>query len=90
VSLLRPVIARSLRRARALAESLDARGFDPVAPRAVRKPLRFGIVDVVVVSLATSATAAALVARLAYVAYTSELAWFPQLAPLYAFVRAWL
>jgi len=90
VSMLRPVVARSLRRARALAESLDARGFDPVAPRAVRRPLRMRPWEPAVLAGAGALGAAALAARLLYLLYTSETAWFPALRPVYALVRRWL
>ena len=90
VAMLRPVIARSLRRARALAESLDARGFDPVAPRAVRRPLVMRSWELVLLAAAGGITLAATAARLLFAAYTSELVYFPGLRSLYGFVRAWL
>jgi energy-coupling factor transporter transmembrane protein EcfT len=62
VILLRPVVARALRRARALAESLETRGFHPTAPRAVRDPLRFGWTDGLGLGLAAVLTAAAALA----------------------------
>ena len=90
VTLLRPVVARALRRARALAESLETRGFHPTAPRAVRDPLRFGWADAFGLALAVGVTSAAALARGAYVLYGAELYYSPGLRPLYAFVRAWM
>lgn len=90
VALLRPVLARSIRRARALAESLETRGFHPTAPRAVREPLRFSGVDTLAVGGLSLLTVATLAARLLFVAYGLELYYHPSLRPLYGFVRAWL
>ena len=88
--LLTPLLARALRRARALAESLDARGFDATAPRAVRRPLRARAVDFVLVGLGGLVALGAGVPRLLYVLYTSDTWYHPALRPLYAAVRAWL
>lgn len=90
VSLLRPVVARSWRRAQVLAESLDARGFDPVAPRSVRRPLVFSALDLAVLFAAGTTTLAVVAARLAYVLYVSDTIYIQALRPLYGFVRAWL
>ena len=76
--------------ARALAESLETRGFHPTAPRAVRDPLRFGWADALGLALAVGVTSAAALARGAYVLYGAELYYSPGLRPLYAFVRAWM
>lgn len=90
VSLLRPVVARSWRRAQVLAESLDARGFDPVAPRSVRRPLVFRGLDVALMAAAITATAAVVGARVMYLLYVSDTVYVQALRPLYGFVRAWL
>lgn len=90
VSLLRPVVARAIRRARALAESLDARGFHPTAPRTERDPLRYTILDGLVLVAGGLLVAALVGARLLYVAYGAEVVYLPELRPLYAFVREWL
>ncbi|MFN7143347.1 MAG: hypothetical protein ACK4YP_06190, partial [Myxococcota bacterium] len=90
VALLRPVVARALRRARALAESLETRGFHPTAPRAVREPLRMTAVDVAGLVTVALVAAAAAAARGLYVLYGAELYYAPALRPLYAFVRAWM
>jgi len=90
VALLRPVVARAWRRAQRLAESLDARGFDPVAPRAVRRPLRMRAGDWVVLWAAGVVSSGVVTARLLYLLYTSETWYWPALRPLYGFTRNWL
>lgn len=90
VALLRPAVARSLRRARSLAESLDTRGFHPTAPRAVREPLVLTPADGVAVLGVSAVVIAAVAARALYVAYGAELYYAPGLRPVYAFVRAWM
>jgi energy-coupling factor transport system ATP-binding protein len=90
VDLLRPVVARSLRRARALAESLETRGFHPTAPRAIRDPLRLRGLDFAALASAGALTTFVASARLLFAAYGAELYYAPALRPLYAFVRTWL
>ncbi len=90
LSLLRPVVARAVRRARTMAESLDARGFDAHAPRGIRRPLRMRAWEPAVLALAGTGVLAALSARLLYAAYVAEVVYFPGLRPVYGFVRAWL
>ncbi len=90
IGLLRPVVARSWRRAHNLAESLDARGFDPLAPRTERRPLRLGALDRLTLAAALTVTGAVVGGRLLYVLYTTESWFHPALRPLYGFTRAWL
>lgn len=90
VRLLRPVVARAWRRAQVLAESLDARGFDPTAPRAVRRPLRLRWSDGAVLSAAVTVTGALATARVLYLLYTSEVLYLPALRGVYGAVRGWL
>lgn len=90
LSLLRPVVARSWRRAHSLAESLDARGFDPLAPRAVRRPLQLRPLDHLLLVGAGTLTLAVAGARLLFLLYTSDTWYHPALRPLYGFVRGWL
>lgn len=90
LDLIRPVVARSLRRARMLARSLDARGFDPVRPPPLRSPLKLGGWDVALLVPALAATLTAVSLRLLFAAYVGEVVWFPSLRPVYAWVRAWL
>ena len=90
VSLLRPVVARSWRRAQNLAESLDARGFDPLAPRTERRPLRLRWWDVAALVAAGCLSGGALAARILFALYTSDALYLSGLRPLYGFVRSWL
>lgn len=90
LSLLRPVVARSLRRARTLAETLDARGFDPAAPRRLRRPLDARPGELLALAAAAGLTLSLASARLLYLLYTSETVYLPALRPLYGFVRAYL
>jgi energy-coupling factor transporter transmembrane protein EcfT len=90
VWLLVPVVARTLRRARRLAISLDARGFDPDYNPTPLRPLRLTPPDVVVGAAALATTGVFLVAETLFLAYTLEVAYFPALRPLYGMVRTWL
>ncbi len=90
VSLLRPLVARAIRRAWCLGESLDARGFDPTAPRAVRKPLRFGRLEPTLIVLVCVVTMTSVAMRLMYLLYTWDSVYVPALRPMYAFVRTWM
>ena len=90
VSLLRPMVARAWRRAQNLAESLDARGFDPLAARTLRRPLQMRGGDWLALALAGAVSASAASARLLYLLYVSETAYVPRLRPLYGFIRSWL
>ncbi|RME20256.1 MAG: hypothetical protein D6798_20885 [Deltaproteobacteria bacterium] len=90
VSLLAPVVARAWRRAQNLAESLDARGFDPLAPRRLRRPLRLSIIDGAVLLPVVLASLAIGAARLLFVLYTTDTWYHPTLRPLYGVVRRWL
>lgn len=90
IGLLRPVVARSWRRAHNLAESLDARGFDPLAARTERRPLRLRAVDYLAMSAGVTLTAGVAAGRLVYVLYTTETWYHPAMRPVVGFVRAWL
>jgi energy-coupling factor transporter transmembrane protein EcfT len=90
IGLLVPVLARSLRRAQALAELLDARGFDPAAARTQRVPGRLGAADLGLLGIGLSGAAMAITARVLYAAYVGDVWWHPALKPLYGLVRGWL
>ena len=90
VGLLRPLVARALRRAWALGESLDARGFDPVAPRAVRRPLRFAPWEPWLIGGVSLLTLTAVSLRLLYILYAWDSVYISQWRPVYAFVRNWM
>lgn len=90
VNLLRPVVARCIRRARMLAESLDTRGFDADAPRGIAQPLTWRRSDSLVLFIAVLAVLGLSVARAFYALYAADVWYHSALRPLYAFVRAWL
>jgi energy-coupling factor transport system permease protein len=90
VSMLRPTVAEALRRARALAETLDARGFDATAPRGVGRPLRLAGWERGLLAVVGAAVLATVGARILFLLYAAELLYLPALRPLYGFVRAWL
>lgn len=90
MALLVPVAARSLRRARALAEALDTRGFDPGSARRPRTPLRMGWLDLTVLLPALGLVGSVVVIEALYQAYLAELLYVPALRGLYGFARAWL
>lgn len=90
VSLFRPIVARAWRRAQNLAETLEARGFDPTARRRSRHPLRLGWGEATLVLVASAIGFAAVGARLVFVMYATDVAYFPELRGVYGFVRDWL
>jgi len=90
VSLLRPIVARSWRRAQNLAESLDVRGFDPMVPRSHRTPLVMRRRDWTVLVGGLSVCVLLVAVRVLYILYTSDVLYLSELRPLYGFVRNWL
>jgi energy-coupling factor transporter ATP-binding protein EcfA2 len=87
---LRPLIARAVRHAAVLAESLKGRGFDPAGRRTVAHPLRARPAEVALGGAVVLLTLAVVGARALFLLYTSGLWYAPALRPLYAWVRAWL
>lgn len=90
VDLMRPVLARALRRARSLAESLDARGFDAAAARAPLRPLRIAAWEWPILIGAWAVALGAAAGRALFLLYTTDTWYLPALRPLYAFFRSWL
>lgn len=90
MALLAPVAARAVRRARTLAESLEARGFDPVVVRAQRAPLAMPPSEGIGLAAIGLALAALWSAHGLFALYTLGVWYRPELRPLYALVRAWL
>lgn len=88
VAMLLPALARALRRAWTLADSLEARGFraDKPAPWPV-EPFTRG--ERVALPLAATFVTALIVARLLFWAYARDLYYDPDLRDLYAAVRRW-
>lgn len=89
-ALFRPVIARSLRRSQALAESLDSRGFDPLQERTSLHPLQFRWRDYGVLGLLGLGLLGLGTARLLFILYAQDLWYSPNLRPLYAWIRSYL
>ena len=90
VLLLRPVVARSLRRARALAEALDTRGFDPNTPRTSRSPLKMKRWEKLLLGSVWSLVVVTGCVELLYRAYLAVLVYSPVLRPILGGVRDWL
>lgn len=88
--LLRPVAARCIRRAQALAETLDARGFHPSAPRSTVSRSTGSPFALSAGVLALGSAGAISVARGLYLLYGADILYLPALRPLYAIVRIWL
>ena len=90
VGLLRPIVARALRRAWSMAESLDTRGFDPTAPRAVMRPLIMNWWEKWLLMMAISLTIAALTGRVLFAFYETDSLYLPALREMYGLVRHYL
>jgi energy-coupling factor transport system permease protein len=90
VAMVRPVLARSLRRAKTLAESLDARGFDASSARSGRLREPMPAFQKVVAGLATGLVALLVAGRVLFALYLAELVYVPALRPLYGIVRRWM
>jgi energy-coupling factor transport system permease protein len=89
IELIRPLLIRSIRRSRTLAETLDARGFDPVVPRRVRRPLTFGVADYTTLAAAFTLVGGIGLAEAITWLYLADVYYEPALRPVYAVVRAW-
>jgi energy-coupling factor transport system ATP-binding protein len=89
IDLLRPVVARALRRAATLGDSLLTRGFDPASPPLV-EVAPIGASDRAVVAAAFALVACVVGIQAVTAAYLSELWYVPAWRPLYAFARTWL
>jgi energy-coupling factor transport system permease protein len=88
LSVLRPVIARAIRRSATLAESLEQRGFDPVrAPIAPDRPA--GLADRLALAAMAVAVLAVVGSRLTFWAWTRGVIAHPSLRPWRGFVRWW-
>jgi energy-coupling factor transporter transmembrane protein EcfT len=89
-ALLVPVIAAALRRATALATSVAARGFDPVARHRPYPPLCLRVGEGVALVVLLAATGAVFAGKILYWLYVAELFYRPALRPLYDIARRWL
>jgi energy-coupling factor transport system permease protein len=90
IGLTRPILARALRRSRALAASMDTRGFDPSARRDGRGKLTWRSTDTFIALTAATVCVCVVASRVAYVLYTLDLAYHPSLRWVYGLVRTWL
>jgi energy-coupling factor transport system permease protein len=90
VALLRPVVARALRKGRTLARTLDARGFDPRVPRPSLHRTRPRVWEYPILAAGCALTVAAVGSRLIWALYVSDVLYVPAWRGLYAFVRVWL
>ena len=88
--MLQPVVARTLRRGRHLAASLDARGFDPDRVRTSKYTQAPPFSQVSVACLSVLMVVAVGFVELLYWAYLAEVLYIPALRPLYGWVRFWL
>jgi len=86
--MLRPVVARAVRRARTLADSLDARGFDHSASVPAR-PRRMPAVERALIGALALAWSALLAAEIFTWAYREDVLYVPWMRPLYGAVRTW-
>jgi len=90
IALLRPAVARSVRRARRLAEALDVRGFDPTSPRAVRRPLRMASWEPPLLVLVALLVVGIAGLEGLYGLYVGEVLYVAGLRDVYGLVRSWL
>lgn len=88
LTMLRPLVARALRRAGRLGEALESRGFEPGRDRGPVPGWTAG--DRVLAGLSGGAVAVVLVLQIVHGLYLLEVWRHPSLNPLYAWVRAWL
>jgi len=88
IAMLRPVVARSIRRARVLAEALDVRGFDPLAERSRRHPLQMKRWEPLLLLCVGGTTGLLVAIRILTLLYTRDVLYLPALRPLYGWARA--
>lgn len=89
-SLLAPVCARSVRRARTLAETLESRGFHPLSAYTSRRPLAMGAHDRLLLAAIGLLLVACYSVEILFQLYLYGVLYVPSLRPLYAFARIWL
>ena len=87
LSIARPVLAASIRRAETAALAAASRGYDPARRRTSLRPLRMGWGERIVLGAALAAALAAVTAKALYLLYASGLYHHPALAALYTFTR---
>ena len=90
VRLLRPIVARTLRRARTLAESLDTRGYDAANARQMGREAMWTPHDRLALATAGTFTVMIVSARVAFILYAMDIAYIPELRSIYGWVRLWV
>ena len=87
LSIARPVLAASIRRAETAALAAASRGYDPSRRRTSLHPLRMKGWERALLSAALLGACAVVAAKALYLLYASGLYYHPALAPLYTFTR---
>lgn len=88
--LMKPIFANAIRRSRALALSVESRGFDPSAPRTVFRHSQAGLTGVLVVVLLLATLAGVAAVKLLHWMFVGEIYYSSALRGLYDFVRTYL
>ncbi|MBX6423499.1 energy-coupling factor transporter transmembrane component T [Thermosulfurimonas sp. F29] len=90
LSMVKPLLTRSVKESRRLAEALLLRGFDPLSPMPVRKfppwPRREKILTILILGL----TLVVLILKILFWLYLQDILYLERLRPLYALVRVYL
>jgi energy-coupling factor transport system permease protein len=88
--LMMPVLARSLRRARSLGESMHIRGFEPSAQRRSRHGLAWGATETGLLIASGLIFTLILTTKALFFLYVIDVHYAPVLRPLYGVARNWL
>lgn len=87
LSIARPVLAASIRRAETAALAAASRGYDPSRRRTSLRPLRMAWWERIVLAAALMGACAVAAAKVLYLLYAAGLYHHPALAALYTFTR---
>ncbi len=90
VDLLRPIVARTLRRARTLGDSLLVRGIDPADPPQLPPGPRLPAKDRAVLAGVAAFVLGVAALKAITAVYLADVAYVPAWRGLYAWTRAWL
>ena len=90
VRLLRPIVARTLRRARTLAESLHTRGYDATGARAMGDAPKWSRADHLALAAVGAFTITMVSGRIAFILYAMDIVYVPGLRSVYSWVRLWV
>jgi len=89
LGVFRPLLARAVRRAQAIALSLAARGFSPEDPPRIA-PARMGAASRAIIATAVLFSLALVAVKTLFWLYVLGVFYAAELRPLYGFVREWL